>query len=259
MIELGRLTEITDIRSVWADEAKDFTPWLAQAENIEILSETIGIDLSVSDTEVSIGDFRADIIAYETDTSRKVIIENQLEDTDHDHLGKLITYASGSGADYIVWIVRRVRDEHRAAIEWLNNHTDESIGFFLCEIKLFQIGDSLKAPKFEIIEKPNDWVKRNTGNRDRIVRAILPRIRDMLLWEVVSAGDILMVADTKEEAELQADGMVISSSGEKQSIQQWLKNVYGWSAVETYKYTIHKKTGKTLSELRREYMDKMGN
>lgn len=256
MVNLGRLVEIQNIRETWPDEARDFTPWLAQSENMEILSETIGIDLSVQDTEVYVGDFRADILAYETDTNRKVIIENQLEDTNHDHLGKLITYAAGSGADYIIWIVKRVRDEHRAAIEWLNNHTDESIGFFLCEIKLFQIGESLKAPKFEVIEKPNNWVKRSTGNRE--VKANLPRIKDMLQWEVVKPGDVLNALDTNEEATLQADGMVVTSSGETLSIQQWLKNVYGWLSVETYKYSVHVKTGKTLSEIRREYMDKMG-
>ncbi len=255
MEKLGKLKEITNIREIWPDEAKDFTPWLAEEENIGILSETLGIDLTVDDTEVSVGDFRADIIAYETDTDRKVIIENQLEDTNHDHLGKLITYASGTGATFIVWIVKRVRDEHRAAIEWLNNHTDDQIGFFLCEIKVFQIGDSLRAPKFEVIEKPNDWVKRKNNTRSVSNRRFLPKIKDMLKWGVVKEGDIIGALDVEDEAILQADGLLSLPDGRVLSIQQWLKQIYGWSSVETYKYAVQKETGKTLSEIRREYME----
>lgn len=98
-------------------------------------------------------------LASETGTDRKVIIENQMGDTDHDHLGKLITYASGKGAGLVIWVVKHAREEHKAAIEWLNNHTDEGVGFFLCEIKVIQIGGSDPAMKFEVIERPNDWAK----------------------------------------------------------------------------------------------------
>lgn len=256
MINLGRLEEIKDIRSVWPDEARDFTPWLAKTENIEILSDTLGIDLTVDSTEASVGDFRTDIIAYETDTDHKVLIENQLEDTNHDHLGKLITYASGTGASFIIWIVNHVRDEHRAAIEWLNNHTDDQIGFILCEIKLFQIGESLKAPKFEVIEKTNDWVKRKTTvRRSGISRTRLPKIKDMLSWGVVSAGDVICAKFAEDEAILQEDGQVQMASGEMTSMQQWLKGVYGWASVETYSFAIQKSSGKTLAEIRREYME----
>jgi hypothetical protein len=119
----------------------------------------VGLDITVDETESAVGDFNVDIFASETGTDRKIIIENQLEDTDHDHLGKLITYASGKGADVIIWVVKHAREEHRAAVEWLNNHTDDKIGFFLCEIKLFQIGDSQIAPSYTVVEKPNDWTK----------------------------------------------------------------------------------------------------
>lgn len=156
-MELGTLKEITDLRSVWSHEALNFTPWVA--ENIDLLSDTVGIDITVDGTESDVGDFSVDIYASETGTDRKIIIENQLEDTNHDHLGKLITYASGKGADIVIWIVKHAREEHKAAIEWLNNHTDDKIGFFLCEIKLFQIGNSCIAPTFSIIERPNDWAK----------------------------------------------------------------------------------------------------
>ncbi len=157
MTNLGTLKEITDLRSIWPHEALNFTPWVA--ENVDLLADAVGLDITVDETESSVGDFNVDIYASETGTDRKIIIENQLEDTDHDHLGKLITYASGKGADVVIWVVKHAREEHKAAVEWLNNHTDDKIGFFLCEIKLFQIGDSQIAPAFTIVERPNDWTK----------------------------------------------------------------------------------------------------
>ena len=159
MVNLSRLEEIKDLRTVWPHEAQDFTPWLSQDDNIALLADAVGLDITVDETESLVGDFHVDIFASETGTDRKIIIENQLEDTNHDHLGKLITYASGKSADVIVWVVKHAREEHKAAIEWLNNHTDEKIGFFLCEIKLYRIGVSEPAVKFEVIEKPNDWTK----------------------------------------------------------------------------------------------------
>lgn len=157
MTNLGTLKEITDLRSIWPHEALNFTPLVA--ENVDLLADAVGLDITVDETESSVGDFNVDIYASETGTDRKIIIENQLEDTDHDHLGKLITYASGKGADVVIWVVKHAREEHKAAVEWLNNHTDDKIGFFLCEIKLFQIGDSQIAPAFTVVERPNDWTK----------------------------------------------------------------------------------------------------
>lgn len=164
MISLSRLEEINDLRTVWPHEALDFTPWLSQDDNIALLSDAVGLDITVDETESAVGDFSVDIFAFETGTGRRIIIENQLEDTNHDHLGKLITYASGKSADVIIWIVKRAREEHKAAIEWLNNHTDEGIGFFLCEIKLYRIGSSDPAVKFVVIERPNDWAKELKKN-----------------------------------------------------------------------------------------------
>ena len=164
MQSLSRLEEVKDLRIVWPHEAIDFTPWLSKDENISILADTLGLDITIDETESSVGDFNVDIFASETGTERKIIIENQLEDTDHDHLGKLITYASGKSANVIIWLVKHAREEHKAAIEWLNNHTDENIGFFLCEIKLYRIGKSEPAVKFEVIEKPNDWTREIKKN-----------------------------------------------------------------------------------------------
>ncbi len=166
-MNLGILKEIKDLREVWPHEALDFTPWLAEEENLALLADAIGLEITVDETESSVGDFSVDIFAMETGSQRRIIIENQLEDTNHDHLGKLITYASGKSAEIVVWVVKRAREEHRAAIEWLNNHTDENISFFLLEIKLYQIGDSDIAVKFEVVEKPNDWtkdIKRQTSS-----------------------------------------------------------------------------------------------
>lgn len=162
---LSLLEEIHDLRTVWPHEALDFTRWLAEDENMSLLSDAIGLDLTAEETESDVGNFSADILATETGSDRKVIIENQLEDSNHDHLGKLITYASGKSAQIVIWLVKRAREEHRSAIEWLNNHTDEDIGFFLCEIKLYRIGNSDPAVKFEVIERPNDWARgiRSSG------------------------------------------------------------------------------------------------
>lgn len=159
MTTLGKIERIDDLRTIWPHEARDFSKWLAQEENLAVLSDTIGIDIVLEERESSVGSFNVDLYATEEGTGRKIIIENQLEFTNHDHLGKIITYASGKGAEVIVWIVKHARDEHKQAIEWLNQHTDENIGFFLVEIELWKIGDSLPAPKFNVVEKPNDWAK----------------------------------------------------------------------------------------------------
>jgi len=166
--QLSKLTKI-ELRDVWPHEALDFTKWLALEENLDALSEEIGIDIKLIGTEVSVGKFNVDILAEEENTGHKIIIENQLEDTDHDHLGKIITYASGHDAKVIIWVVRDAREEHRQAIEWLNSHTDDEIGFFLIKIELYQIDDSSPAPKFEIISKPNEWaktIKTNSSGND---------------------------------------------------------------------------------------------
>ena len=159
MNTLGTIKKINDLRSVWKHEAHDFSKWLAKEENITLLSETIGIDIVLEELESAVGGFSVDLYATEEGTGRRIIIENQLEDTNHDHLGKIITYASGKGAEVIVWIVKRARDEHRQAVEWLNQHTDSNIGIFLLEIELWQINDSPLAPKFNVVERPNDWAK----------------------------------------------------------------------------------------------------
>lgn len=157
-MKLGKLEKV-ELRNVWKHEALDFTNWLAQPENLSLLSDEIGIDISLIQTEANVGKFSVDILAEEEQTGRKIVIENQLETTDHDHLGKIITYASGFDAEIIVWIVRDVRDEHKQAVDWLNEHTDEKINFFVIKMEVWQIGDSPYAPKFYVVSQPNDWAK----------------------------------------------------------------------------------------------------
>ena len=157
-MKLGRLQEV-DIRDLWSHEQYDFSKWMAEPENLELLNEAIGLTLSDVEKEVYVGSYRCDLVANDETTGEKVIIENQLEQSNHDHLGKIITYASGLDAKVVVWIVKEAREEHRSAIEWLNNNTSASINFFLIEIHAYRIGDSLYAPKFEIVEKPNGFIK----------------------------------------------------------------------------------------------------
>lgn len=147
------------MRQVWGHEATDFTNWLSQPDNLDLLSEEIGIDIKLIQTEANVGRFNVDILAEEETAGRKIIIENQLEDTDHDHLGKIITYASGYDAEIVIWIVKEVKKEHQKAIEWLNEHTDEEVNFFLIKIELWQIEGSDPAPKFEVLVSPNEWAK----------------------------------------------------------------------------------------------------
>jgi hypothetical protein len=154
---LGKLEQV-DLRTIWKNEAYDFTKWLARPENMAILGEEVDVSLKLIETETNVGSFKTDILA-EDDQGRKVVIENQLEETDHDHLGKIITYAAGKDAKIIIWIVNEVRDEHKQAIDWLNEHADEELNFFLIKMELWKIGSSPPAPKFEVVSKPNDWTK----------------------------------------------------------------------------------------------------
>ena len=160
--QLGRLTSV-DLREAWKDEAQEFTPWLAAEDNLSLLGEVIGLDLEVEATEQYVGPFRADILCKDLRTGNWVLIENQLEATDHKHLGQLLTYAAGLEAVTIIWIAKRFVDEHRAAIDWLNRITDDRINLFGLEVELWKIGNSALAPKFNIVSKPNEWTRSVAG------------------------------------------------------------------------------------------------
>lgn len=157
-IKLGKFKKVSLIEA-WKSESEHFTPWLASEENIILLGETLGLELEIEGTEQNVGPFRADILCKDLTNGSWVLIENQLERTDHSHLGQLLTYAAGLNAVTIVWIAERFAEEHRAALDWLNEITDERFNFFGLEIELWQIEDSPYAPKFNIASKPNNWSK----------------------------------------------------------------------------------------------------
>ena len=158
MENLGLLKKVS-LRDVWEREDTHFTNWLAEDENISILMDEIGVTAENIKSEDRAGRFNCDITADEVETSKKIIIENQLEKTDHSHLGQLLTYASSFDASIIVWVVADVTDEHKQAIEWFNKNMIDKISFFLVKVELWQIGNSKPAPKFNIIVEPNDWAK----------------------------------------------------------------------------------------------------
>lgn len=158
-MELGKLEEI-DIRKVWAHEQYDFSDWLSKEDNIQQLGNTLNLSLTDVETEKFVGSYRCDIICKDEITGKNVLIENQLEPTNHDHLGKIITYASGLDASVIIWIVESAKEEHSSAIEWLNKHTDDDVSFFLIEVHAYTIEGSKPAPYFKIIQQPNDFVKQ---------------------------------------------------------------------------------------------------
>ena len=165
MVEFGELKGV-DLRQAWPHEANNFTPWLA--ENLDKLSQVIGIPMELVQTEMSVEQFSADIVARSLDGSL-VLIENQLEWTNHTHLGQVLTYLAGTEAHTIIWIAREFTNPHLSAIRWLNAHTVDPYDFFAVRVKVVQIGDSPLAPLFEILERPNNWdqkVRIQSENRE---------------------------------------------------------------------------------------------
>lgn len=156
-MELGILKTVP-ARQKWTNEARDFTPWLAQ--NIKSLNEALGLELEVENIEVQCGPYSADILAKDTGTDKYVIIENQLEKTNHDHLGKAITYASVLDASIIVWVATDFTEEHKKALDWLNDHTSDEISFYGVQVELWQIDNGNPALRFNIISKPNEAVRQ---------------------------------------------------------------------------------------------------
>ena len=183
---IGTLSPV-DIREVWADEAKDFTPWLA--ENADLLGEALGMDLLHEQTEAAVGRYSADLVFREESTSRPVVVENMFGATDHDHLGKLITYAAGLEAGYAVLLAPELRDEHRSALTWLNSISTEDFGFFGIVLEAWRIGDSIPAPRLRVEVKPDDWSRSVQAARrselteaqqayQRFWETFLPALRD---------------------------------------------------------------------------------
>lgn len=153
-VNIGRLVDV-DPRAAWEREDANFTPWLA--ENLDRLSEAIGIPLELTGREHAVGRYAADIFAFNPEDGSTVLIENQLEWSDHRHLGQIMTYLAGLEAHTVVWLAPYFRDEHLSALRWLNQNTAEQFSFFAIKLRVVQIGDSPLAPLFDVVEKPNSW------------------------------------------------------------------------------------------------------
>ena len=175
--KLSRL-EAVELREIWPDEAADFTPWLAKEENLYLLADTLGLEFEFEAQEINVGNFRADILCKNEDGSR-VLIENQLEATDHKHFGQILTYAAGLGADTVIWIAEKFLDEHRAALDQQNEMTDERFRYFGVEIKVWKIGDSTPAPQFEIVSSPNNWHHEVSHDAEREVNENLTETQQL--------------------------------------------------------------------------------
>lgn len=160
--------ERVPLREAWKHEANDFTPWLAQEDNLNTLADALGLsELALVATEHWVGEFKLDILC--TSGEEQVIIENQLEKTNHTHLGQILTYAAGTGARKVIWVAESFRPEHVAALDFLNQNTTDDLNFFAVEVELWRIGDSPLAPKFEVAAKPNEWAK--TGREQAMAAA----------------------------------------------------------------------------------------
>lgn len=175
-LNLGRLSVVRP-RDVWKHEALNFTPWLLS--NSDVLSDLLGMDLVLEAAEHPVGGFSLDLIGRDETTGQAVIVENQLEESDHTHLGQILTYAAGTDPTTIVWVATGFRPEHRAALDWLNERTNENTRFFGVEIEVVRIGDSAPAPAFKLVAQPNDWGKQ--------VRAAAQQVgmteRTQLYWD----------------------------------------------------------------------------
>jgi hypothetical protein len=159
----GELTSV-DLRAIWPKEASDVTPWLAS--NIQALGQAPGLDLELAGTETDVGDFSLDLFARDLSSGRPVVVENQFGSTDHDHLGKLITYAAGLDAGVVIWIAEKIREEHRQALEWLNRRTDSARDVSGVVIEVLRIDDSRPAFVFKPVVFPNEWQRATRRSAD---------------------------------------------------------------------------------------------
>ena len=190
MVDLSKIEEV-DLQEIWSHEAREFTPWLAKEENLSQLGEALRLDLELQEQESSVGTFKLDLLAHDRDSSQPVIIENQLTETDHTHLGQILTYAAGHDAGTIVWIAKKFRDEHRAALDYLNSRTGEDTKFFGVVVEVWKIDNSRPAVNFDLVATPNEWHKESVGKpgdgrtseRKERYRAFLQRLVDMLREE----------------------------------------------------------------------------
>jgi hypothetical protein len=192
VITLGKI-ESVDLRTAWPDEAKNFTPWLADEENLAMLGSILGLQLELEAVEKQVGPFAADILAKECTSDRWVLIENQIETTDHGHLGQILTYAAGLDVAVVIWIAKSFREQHRAAIDFLNRITHEDHLFFGVQVELLKIGESAFAPSFSVIAKPNNWSKQSAAAKFAADDTLTP---NQLLYREFWGGLIKLAKDS---------------------------------------------------------------
>lgn len=163
-LAIGEIKQV-NVRKLWKHEQYDFTPWLAEDENIARLAEAIGLELEVEGTEIAVGPYSADILAKDIGRNQYVVIENQFGKTNHDHLGKLITYASFLDAGAVVWVAEQFTEEHQKALAWINDHTTEDLSFYAVSLELWQIDQSRPAVRFNVVSRPNELVKEAAAKK----------------------------------------------------------------------------------------------
>ena len=260
--DLGTLEKV-DLREVWESENEDFTPWLAREENINKLGQKIGLDLEVEAQEKRVGKFRADILCKDINTDNWVLIENQLEKTNHGHLGQLLTYATGLDSVTIVWVAATFNEEHKATLDWLNKITDENYNFFGLEIELYKIEDSKIAPKFNLVCQPDNWSQSISREAKRIEQGEVSetKLKQYKFW--TELGKELQAADTPLKLQKVYPqhwtniavgktgvhlGATFNTQQERVSAQLYIiKNKNWFKELESQKDIIEKELGEKLS------------
>lgn len=192
MTTLGKLTRITDLRNTWPDEARDFTPWLARPENLSILAEHLGLGpegLELEAVEKFVGPYKADILCRDTTTGTWVLVENQLEKTDHSHLGQILVYAAGLDCKTVIWVSKSVTPEHKIAVEWLNRLASDGTSFYALEIELWRIGESAIAPSFNTVVRPSDPARQAETAKSGLADGVLTAPQQELFeyWQAFEA------------------------------------------------------------------------
>jgi len=251
---LGKIKQV-NLRDVFSKEDKDFTPWLN--ENLDILGEKLNLDIIDSNIEESVGSFNCDIIAKDSDSNKTIIIENQFGTTNHDHLGKIFTYAAGKNASIIIWIAENFREEHKKALEWLNENVDPESGlsFFGVEIKLIKIEDSPPAPDFRIVVKPNDWertIKMST-------RAISESSKKYLEFYTMLADEYSKINPKWRKVKPQPQSWLSFGAGKSGLAFVWAFKSNNRIAIELYIDTGDKNENKRIFEELEKHKEKIEN
>lgn len=259
--DLGRI-ERCDVREVWEKESGAFTPWLASNENMALLADALGLELEVENVEVAVGPYSADILAKDTGSGRYVVIENQLGKTNHDHLGKAITYGSVLNAGTVIWIATEFTEEHQKALEWLNDNTADDLSFFGVQLELWKIDGSRPAVRFNVVSRPTEIIRQaaivkineNLSEARKIQFEFWTRFREKLLAAKVVPSAHTARPQTSFDVALGRSGFWLSNTANTYEglvgVRVYLQNSVAERALpqlEKQKAEIEKELGMTLS------------